>query len=174
MSGARRKGKFRKGVEDSYLTAELEPEEGDSVAQVLRARGANIFEIALTADEMSAKASENLALLPNKYRNVIWVKTKDFLIVSGGASELEEEEDSSGIPAGSKVQYAVKHILNKAQIKHIKKIGKWPDCFTIDMGTRGGRAATSYADDYIGIDDGGDGGLEQEGEKEDDGSTQIV
>ena len=168
MSGAKRKGKFRKGVEDDYLNSLPIPEEGDSIAQVLGARGSNIFEVALTSKEVSAKSSGNLALLPSKYRNVIWVKTKDFLILNGGGQsnrkvtegdEGDEEEGgdavSSSAESSSKVQYAIKHILNKNQIKHIKKAGMWPDHFSSDKvdDFGGGGTSSSYADDYDGMGD---------------------
>lgn len=172
MSGAKRKGKFRKGVEDDYLNSLPLPEEGDSIAQVLGARGSNIFEVALSAKEVSAKSSAKLALLPNKYRNVIWVKTKDFLILNGGSEssrkgaeggdgEGEEEGGDLASPSaetGSKVQYAIKHILNKNQIKYIKKAGMWPDHFSSDKaddfgGGGGGGGGGGYADDLAGMGD---------------------
>ena len=183
MSGAKRKGKFRKGVEDDYLNSLPLPESEDCIAQVLGARGSNIFEVALNAKEVTEKSSEHLALLPSKYRNVIWVKTKDYLILDGGAmdrgGEVSEGEgrgvhgdgevskQSGAENTGSKVQYAIKHILNRNQIKHIKKSGMWPDYFgpgeSDVMGSGEGKVRTSYADDYAGIGEGIDGEGPDEG-----------
>ena len=154
MSGAKRKGGFRKGVTENYLAATPLPEDGEIIVQVLGSRGANLFEVALNDEEVAKKSSDHLALLPSKYRNVIWVKKKDFLIVEGGTEEDQE--------------YMVKHILNKEQIKHIKKSNKWPDCLSVNVG---GKEASTYADDYAGMDMGMDAevddGIEVEGmEKE--------
>ena len=159
MSGAKRKGGFRKGVEDDYINSLPLPQDGEQIVQVLGARGDSIFEIALKDEEVAAKASDHLALLPSKYRNVIWIKTRDFLIVDGGVRKEEDEKDAA--EAGSKVQFIVKAILNKKQIKHIKKSGKWPSTLAADVGT--GRADTTYADDYAGMDMGmgiGEDGLD--------------
>mgnify|MGYP000284359180 FL=1 len=148
MSGAKRKGGFRKGVEEQYINSLPLPEEDEQIVQVIGARGASIFEVALSDEEVSKKASDHLALLPNKYRNVIWIKTKDFLIVDGGVRKEEDEKDAT--EAGAKVQFIIKAILNKKQIKHIKKSGKWPLQLAIDTGCE--RSDTSYADDYAGMD----------------------
>ena len=97
---------------------------------------------------MAKKASDHLALLPNKYRNVIWIKKKDFVIVSGGVRK--EEGEQSAMEAGGKVQFIVKAILNKKQIKHIKKSGKWPINLAVDVDDE--RSGTTYTDDYAGMD----------------------
>ena len=133
MSGAKRKGGFRKGVEDQYINSFPLPEEDQHVVQVLGARGASIFEVALNDEEVAKKTSDHLALLPNKYRNVIWIKKKDFLIVDGGVRR--EEGEQGAVEAGGKVQFIVKAILNKKQIKHIKKSGKWPLYLAADVVT---------------------------------------
>ena len=148
MSGAKRKGGFRKGVEDQYINSFPLPEEDQHVVQVLGARGASIFEVALNDEEVAKKTSDHLALLPNKYRNVIWIKKKDFLIVDGGVRR--EEGGQGAVEAGGKVQFIVKAILNKKQIKHIKKSGKWPLYLAADVSDE--RPDTTYTDDYAGMD----------------------
>ena len=55
MSGAKRKGGFRKGVEDQYINSFPLPEEDQHVVQVLGARGASIFEVALNDEEVAKK-----------------------------------------------------------------------------------------------------------------------
>ena len=47
-------------------------------------------------------------------------------------------------------QFIVKAILNKKQIKHIKKSGKWPLYLAADVSDE--RPDTTYTDDYAGMD----------------------
>lgn len=133
MSGAKRKGKYRKSITDDYLNDLPLPESGDVVAQCQGARGSNIFEIALTDAEVSDKSNLSLCLLPNKFRNVIWVKTRDFLILESAASDAEAIAENS-----SKVKYIIKHILNKNSIKNIEKSGLWPVSLTNPYSNNGG------------------------------------
>ena len=130
MSGAKRKGKYRKSITDDYLN-DLplpSPSDGEVVAQCQGARGSNIFEIALTDTEVSEKSGLHLSLLPNKFRNVIWVKTRDFLILESAASDAETMAESSS--STGKVKYIIKHILNKNSVKNIEKAGLWPAALT--------------------------------------------
>ena len=65
--------------------------------------------------------TNELALLPNKFKKLIWIKKGDFVIVS---SSLSEEESAVSL---AKVKYLIKCILNKDQIKHLKQKSKWPE-----------------------------------------------
>ena len=65
--------------------------------------------------------TNELALLPNKFKKLIWIKKGDYVIVS---SSLSEEENAV---SSAKVKYLIKCILNKDQIKHLKQISKWPE-----------------------------------------------
>ena len=123
MSGAGRKSKFRKSVTDEFLTSLPEPGEGEHVCKIAGSRGSNMFEIALRDDDTSG----SLALLPNKFKNVIWVKTRDFVIVQGNGAEKAE---ANGAASDAKVQYFIKHILTKEHVKHIQKKGLWPEGLT--------------------------------------------
>ena len=77
MSGAGRKSGYRKSVTDGFLNELPLPEEGKSaVAQVGAPRGSNVFEVLLP------DGSQSLALMPNKFKKLIWVKRNDFVIVS--------------------------------------------------------------------------------------------
>lgn len=137
MSGAGRKSKFRKGVTNDYLMSLPEPGPGEYICRVTGSRGANMFEIALSDDDTTGC----LALLPNKFKNVIWVKTRDFVIVQGS----DEEKDS---PVGSdrKVQYLITHILTKEHIKHIQEVGLWPKGLTSTLSTTVASVAVPYGD----------------------------
>lgn len=69
---------------------------------------------------MPGSSSENLAIMPNKFKNLIWLKRNDFVIA---------EEDASNT---SKVRFSIKFILNKDQVKHLKKVNKFPSAFMND------------------------------------------
>jgi translation initiation factor IF-1 len=182
MSGAGRKSKFRKSVTDDFLNSFPEPEEGEIIMRVMGTRGANIFEVAARDDDTSG----TLALLPNKFKKVIWVKTRDYVLVEGG-----EESASTGVEktvqSGNKVRYMIKYILTKEQQKHIQKVGKWPEGLMtaktavvagtddakmspvsnskVDTGGYGGMG------DYGGMDDCG---AEDEGEYEDEEDDMVM
>ena len=76
MSGARRKGGYRKSVEDEALGPVAAPSAGERVARVASLRGGNVVEL-----EDAAGAS-SLALLPNRFRNVVFVKPGDFVVAA--------------------------------------------------------------------------------------------
>lgn len=105
---------------DDYLNSSAEPAEGEMVVQVVGTRGSNVLEINLPSGEKS------LAMLPTKFRKLIWVKRGDFLIVAGAAGEASV---ASGEDA--KVRHMVQHILNKDNIKHLQLEGKWPTAFEV-------------------------------------------
>jgi translation initiation factor IF-1 len=77
MSGSKRKSQYRKSVTTNYLHTNISLENGDFLAKVVCSRGANLFEIELSNDEKNG-----LGLLPNKFRNCIWIKRNDFIIVT--------------------------------------------------------------------------------------------
>lgn len=124
MSGCGRKGAYRKGVTNDVLHGNPIPEEGELVAKVKGSRGGNIIDI------HCGDNSEGIAVMPQKFRKLIWVKRGDYVIVSGaqedeGASdEVENGGNNSGL-----IRYRVKHILYKDQIRHIKSVNLWPNIF---------------------------------------------
>lgn len=63
---------------------------------------------------------ESLALLPTKFRKLIWVKRGDHLIVSGASHDFLTAAGDKG-----KVRFMVEHILYKDQVKHLKAQGLW-------------------------------------------------
>lgn len=95
------KGKREKGVEacESLQTISAEPE------SVLGARNVQ------------------LAILPTKFRKLVWLKRNDFVIVRCG----EDEDGSENIDSTGSIRYQIEHILYKEQVKHLKKEGFWPN-----------------------------------------------
>ena len=119
MSGAGRKGAYRKGVMEEVMNGLPEPEEGEVVARVRAPRGGNVLEVTC------GDGSEGLAILPTRFRKLVWVKRGDYLIVSGATSDIEVGQDGS---VGA-VRYRVSHILYKDQVRHLKNAGLWPAIF---------------------------------------------
>ena len=164
MSGAKRQGGYRKSVTEDYINSLPEPEDGEDLARVRGSRGAGIFEVEILQNGLPGSPMRvELALLPNRFKNVIWVKRNDYLIVkdmtagtSGGGGVLEVEAAGGG----GGVNFEVQHVLSKDQIKHIKSVGKWPDIS--DAATDAG----ATVDDYLGMGDSEDYGEEEEMEEE--------
>ena len=98
--------------------------------------------------EVSIAGSEaiELAILPNKFKSLIWVKRNDFVIVE----RVTDEE--------TKVKYSIRYILNKQQIKHLRNQGKWPSEFS-DSSAIGGVAVDDLMPEYESPDE--DMGLEE-------------
>jgi len=146
MSGAKRASKYRKSVTDEYINSFPEPETDEVIARVRGTRGANVFEVELVECSGAVPQFVELALLPNRFRNVIWVKRNDYVIVknvTGGSTDGSSSAvDGAGGPGG--VQYEVQHVLSKDQIKHLKSIGKWPEEPTACEGPK-------IAEDYSGL-----------------------
>jgi probable RNA-binding protein EIF1AD len=164
MSGAGRKGGYRKSVTDGFLNEFPLPEEGKSLlAQVGPPRGSNVFEVVF------ADGSKSLALLPNRFKKLIWVKRNDFVLVTTTVDETEDADadvargstaDQATIFTGSapsanatasdaaatsataattvstlpKIQHQIEFILGKDQIRNIKDKALWPDTFVTRLG----------------------------------------
>ena len=61
-----------------------------------------------------------LAMLPRKFRKLIWVKRGDFLIVASATSDITVLKGKKGA-----VKYCIQHILYKEQIKDLKRKQMW-------------------------------------------------
>jgi probable RNA-binding protein EIF1AD len=138
MSGSKRKSQYRKSVTTNYLQTNITLEEGDEIARIICSRGANLFEI-----EISNDLKNGLGLLPNKFRNLIWIKRNDFVIVTitsqpdNNEVVTEAPAKSSGADSQSSMKrYEVKEILNAEHIKHLKSSNQWPSKFKdLNFGT---------------------------------------
>lgn len=113
MSGIGRKSSYRKGVTQQYSSSLPLPDENNLVVRVTASRGSNIFDILLPLGE------ESLAMMPTKFRKLIWVKRGDYVMVSSAAA------DATTLQGEAKVRYLITHILSKEQIKHIQQNDLW-------------------------------------------------
>lgn len=113
MSGAGRKSSYRKGVAQQYTDAHPLPDENARVVRITASRGSNLFDIELQTGEPA------LAMLPTKFRKLIWVKRGDYVLVSSASA------DATTLEGDAKVRYLIVHILSKEQIRHIQSEGLW-------------------------------------------------
>lgn len=70
-----------------------------------------------------------LAILPSKFRKLIWIKRGDYLIVNKSEADIEIATGEKG-----KVMFNICNILQPNQIKDLKSEGKWPEYFNQDKG----------------------------------------
>ncbi|CAM9432063.1 unnamed protein product [Scytosiphon promiscuus] len=155
MAGVGRRTLYRKSVTDDYLNSTPEPGENEEIALAQAPRGSNIIEIMLASGEPA------LALLPTRFRKLIWVKRGDYLITSTSAGDFETSAGEAG-----KVRHRVEHILNKDQVKHLKKQGLWPadDAFGGSLSSAGVGSGNpregwgNATDTAAGVSGGGTGG----------------
>jgi len=120
MAGAGRRSGYRKGVTSDVLESFPEPGPADSIVRVTGLRGTNIMEV------LTAGGETSLAMLPTKFRKLIWVKRGDFVMCTGtdGSADLETRDGKGG-----KVNFMVTHILYEQQKKHLVSVGMWPEVF---------------------------------------------
>ena len=119
MSGVRRKTKYRKAVQSDILDSLPEPKENEEVVRISELRGGNLVEVE------TMNGSKSLCRLPQRYRNVVFVKRGTMLIV---ATCSEDYQTASGEPG--KVKFIANHILfSDEQIKNLKNKGLLPQIF---------------------------------------------
>ena len=124
MAGLGRRTHYRKHLTDSVLNDLPEPSPPHSViAKIVSTRGSNQFDVRLA----NSDGIEELAILPTKFRKLVWLKRNDYVIVDTAAAEADDEKgettptnDSGGI------RYMISHILYHEQIKHLVGKGLWP------------------------------------------------
>ena len=117
MSGSGRKTGYRKSVAASVLDEFPVPTAEQEIVKVIGSRGANIFEV----QAAGASAPSGLAMLPNRFSKMIWVKRGNHVIVEV-AAEAATVTDGGAL----KIRYMIQHVLFKDQIKHLRKKGLWP------------------------------------------------
>ena len=117
----KRRTPYRKQVTDSVLYAFPEPGPSQHVAVVIKSHGSNLLEVETPA---GSAAGRGLAMLPSKFRKLVWVKRGDFVIVDEAAGSFVAADGAAGA-----VRYMVEHILYGDQVRHLRSIGKWPACF---------------------------------------------
>jgi translation initiation factor IF-1 len=136
MSGLGRRTHYRKHLTDQVLFDFPVPdEETDQVGKIVATRGSNQFDVLLS----DGTNSQVLAILPTKYRKLVWLKRNDFVIVESGlgrdvdgAENLDLETSAPKDPttiddlSGGGIRYMIKHILYKDQIRNLIEKGLWP------------------------------------------------
>ena len=104
-----------KATKRKYVTQEVcndyvLPDETKKVAKVLGGRGNNLHEV------IDGTGKTYLASMPTKFRKNVWIKRGDFVLVEA----IEE---------GDKVKAEIVNILYKEQVKYVKEMNLWPECF---------------------------------------------
>lgn len=110
----------------------LDLTENDQVGQITGNRGANAFSIQL------ANGDTAIAKLPNKFHKVLWVKSKDFVVVA-----------TSGEDVSSTDTLTIKYVLSKENIKSLKKSNQWPEVFEEGKKTNNHGICTEYTRDLL-------------------------
>eukprot|EP01083_Nonionella_stella_P044703 120289_1 len=155
MSGLGRRSHYRKHLTESVWNDLPEPTTNERIAKVLGTRGSNQFELIIgpeTPASVVLDKTPQLAILPTKYRKLVWLKRNDYVICSCAA-----EDDGAGDTAAEGrgdeggIRYMIKHILYKDQVKHLKEKGFWPkdEIFSDDVNVK---KETLYPDETEGHD----------------------
>mmetsp|Transcript_5340 Transcript_5340/g.6978 ORF Transcript_5340/g.6978 Transcript_5340/m.6978 type:complete len:219 (-) Transcript_5340:1170-1826(-) len=150
MAGLGRRTHYRKHLTDSVMNDLPEPKLGESIAIIVATRGSNQFDVRFPHSEES-----QLAILPAKFRKLVWLKRNDYVIVQTIVEKSAEEdgEDHSvndddakppekspdeetavvhGAAEGGaseetgSIRCMVTHILYSDQIKNLRTKGIWP------------------------------------------------
>ena len=153
MAGLGRRSHYRKHLTDSVLHDLPEPSENERIAKVFGTRGSNQFELIVDPGPGSNQLNmdmdkdmdmtRQLAILPTKFRKLVWLKRNDYVICAVAEDEKQKENENdddndndndndkdgskdkrSGVDGG--IRYMIQHILYKDQIKHLKDNGLWP------------------------------------------------
>lgn len=152
MAGLGRRTHYRKHLTDAVLFDLPEPNAAmnERIAKVVATRGSNQFDVKL-ATRCSAAENDGcvsgggetvLAILPTKFRKLIWLKRNDFVILrhavedhtAGGHDEHdgngngnENDEDTKNVSHDSGgIRFMITHILYKDQILHLQSKQLWP------------------------------------------------
>ncbi|GMS80079.1 hypothetical protein PENTCL1PPCAC_2254, partial [Pristionchus entomophagus] len=86
------------------------PIEGDSIAQVVGARGNNLHEV------LNESGESYLVSMPSKFRKSVWIRKGQFVVVRA----IEE---------GDKVRAEIEHVLDAENVLYIREHNKWPERF---------------------------------------------
>lgn len=146
MAGLGRRTHYRKHLTDEVMFGTPEPQINDKIAKIVSTRGSNQFDV-LLAD--SKQCDPVLAILPTKFRKLVWLKRNDFVIVQTASDVHNEEEmqshESTDVGAAlvddseqksqmknsfesdkKGIRFMISHILYKDQIIHLKSKNMWP------------------------------------------------
>jgi len=149
MSGLGRRTHYRKHLTDAVLNDFHVPDvsKGDRLARVIGTRGSNQFdvvvapilfqnneklneqEVDLNLGASNFDETPQLAILPTKYRKLVWLKRNDFVIVRGVdeiEKPVEKKEKSNKGDCSGGIRFMILHILYKDQIKYLHDLKLWP------------------------------------------------
>lgn len=143
MAGLGRRTHYRKHLTDAVLFDLPEPNaDNERIAKVVATRGSNQFDVRLaTNSDNTAGETEQetvLAILPTKFRKLVWVKRNDYVIVQyargivsgsvsvSGSGSQEEQAQEQTQDNGGGIRFMITHILYKDQIQHLTTKGLWP------------------------------------------------
>ena len=164
MAGLGRRTHYRKHLTDSVLFDTPEPNPPHSqLAKILATRGSNQFDVKLA----NAKTGQQeLAILPTKFRKLVWLKRNDYVIVETVHDEDDNDHNNVDTTAPSStndsggIRCMISHILYQDQIKHLISKGIWPTDdpdFVVDdrkvMDAAGSQSQPQAAEDGIVYDD---------------------
>lgn len=137
MSGLGRRTHYRKHLTDKVLHDLPVPASDECIAKVVATRGGNQFDIILpsTLDVPSEQdRPSHLAILPTKFRKLVWVKRNDYVIAQttvdeedGKKSPTEEAPQVESSTTTTGIKFIINHILYKEQLKYLKMMGHWPE-----------------------------------------------
>ena len=116
MSGAKRRSGYRKTVQDDVLHGLPNLGPLDSIAAIVKGAGSNLFEVVF------ADGSHTLAMLPSKFRKLVWLKRGDYVIVSGADGTTQTARGTAGAVTAN-----VEHILYADAVRHLHVEGQWPN-----------------------------------------------
>ena len=172
MSGSKRNSQYRKGATSDFLRDDVELAEDDLIAQVVSSKGSNLFDVRVSGGDLG------LAMLPNRFRNLIWIKRNDFVVVVDlMGSTITAPTSTAEMPTGANIggeempnvfdlpssssssrKFEIKEILNKGHIKQLKAQHKWPVEFDDRQISDGGSISQDrYLPDIDCLDDDGTG-----------------
>ncbi len=115
MSGLGRRTHFRKHLTDSVLYDYPEPAANECIAKIIATRGSNQFDIRIAKSgnhqNIDSEGTETtginqgianntsegteLAILPTKFRKLIWLKRNDFVIVQYATDDTGSNDDNT-------------------------------------------------------------------------------
>eukprot|EP00897_Mesotaenium_endlicherianum_P006689 jgi/Mesen1/6048/ME000308S05242 len=103
-------------LQRSVLENAVEPKEGEVIMRVVAPRGSNLIEVE------DVEGLTTLAILPNKFHKLLWLKRGNYVVVEGGGREEAEK-------AGSRVTGTITRVLYPDQIRSLQKASAWPAAF---------------------------------------------
>lgn len=109
----------RKNLKKEALQGCPEPQEGQTIMQVVSLRGSNVIEV------MDGMGLKTLALLPAKFHKSLWIKKGNYVLV-------ETSNREKAMEAGSKVTCMIVHVLFDEQMRTLRKSLFWPEGFNVE------------------------------------------